>query len=365
MAKFCSKCGCPIKKEGAAFCTECGAKLPLMEATKPAPAVSPAPAQAPAGTNAHTSPAAPVSPTAVPGKPEKQKKTKGKKSKIIIPIAIIVILLLLIGSFIFCLLNGYFGLDSLKEKIFPDKESSISISMSKKDDKKSDKNKDDKEDADEDEDEDEDEVKPSSEEASEPEESNAPEEEDEPAAEEPKSEKNPENKPSVSEKPAELPFVDVEGHWAENAVRFAYENKLFSGVSETQFQPGMNMTRYMLMTVLARLDGVDTSGGEYWYTKGMEWTIENGISDGSNGGADITREQMITMLWRYAGKPGGSYDFSAYEDEGSISPWAKDALCWAVSEGLMKGRSDTVLAPGGTATRAEVATILMRYSELN
>ncbi len=159
-------------------------------------------------------------------------------------------------------------------------------------------------------------------------------------------------------------FIDVhEDDWFAASVDYAFGKGLMNGVSDTEFAPNTCMTRAMLMTVLARMAGVDTSTGENWYDAGMEWAMENGISDGSNPEANITREQLVTMLWRYAGSPEAEADLSAYTDEGDVSDWAKAAMQWAISIGLIKGRTETSIAPAGTATRAEVATILMRYSE--
>ena len=106
-----------------------------------------------------------------------------------------------------------------------------------------------------------------------------------------------------------------------------------------------------------------TEGGTNWYDKGMSWAKANGVSDGSNPGGSITREQLVTMLWRYAGEPKATAKLSAYPDAAKVSDYAADALSWAVETGLIRGL-DGNLAPQGTATRAQVATVLMRYWEL-
>lgn len=123
------------------------------------------------------------------------------------------------------------------------------------------------------------------------------------------------------------------------------------------------MTRAMLMTVLARFDGQDTTGGAVWYEKAMEWARENGISDGSDPDGSITREQLATMLWRYAGSPTGGGSLSSFGDSASVSAYALEAVRWAVGEGLISGTDAGLLAPQGSATRAQVATILMRFVE--
>lgn len=159
-------------------------------------------------------------------------------------------------------------------------------------------------------------------------------------------------------------FTDTRGHWAEDAIDFATAHELFAGTSDTTFTPDSPMTRAMLMTVLARFDGQDTTGGAVWYEKAMAWARENGISDGSNPNGSITREQLATMLWRYAGSPAG--DGSAigrFTDSGKVSSYAVEAMNWAVGTGLIGGMGDGTLAPQGSATRAQVATILMRFVE--
>ncbi len=116
------------------------------------------------------------------------------------------------------------------------------------------------------------------------------------------------------------------------------------------------------MTVLARFDGQNTTGGSVWYEKGMEWAKENGVSDGTDPDGSITREQLATMLWRYAGSPAAEAGFlSRFADAASVSGYAADAMRWAVSTGLIGGMGDGTLAPRGNATRAQVATILMRF----
>lgn len=160
-------------------------------------------------------------------------------------------------------------------------------------------------------------------------------------------------------------FSDTNGHWAENAIDFATAHEMFAGTSETTFSPDDTMTRAMLMTVLARFDGEDTAGGSVWYEKGMAWAVANGVSDGSYPEDSISREQLVTMLWRYAGSPTVSgMALSEFSDHDSVSGYAADAMRWAVSEGLIVGVEHDVLAPRSTATRAQVATILMRFVEM-
>ena len=159
-------------------------------------------------------------------------------------------------------------------------------------------------------------------------------------------------------------FSDTNGHWAENAIDFATAHEMFAGTSETTFSPDDTMTRAMLMTVLARFDGEDTAGGSLWYEKGMAWAVANGVSDGSDPEASISREQLAAMLWRYAGSPVVEDGIDSFNDAGKVSGYAADAMRWAVSEGLIVGVEHDVLAPQSTATRAQVATILMRFVEM-
>ena len=158
-------------------------------------------------------------------------------------------------------------------------------------------------------------------------------------------------------------FTDTQGHWAEASIDFATSHELFSGTSATTFTPDSAMTRAMLMTVLARFDGEDTTGGSVWYEKSMTWAKENGISDGSYPNGNITREQLATMLWRYAGSPAGDGALSSFKDSASVNSYAVEALRWAVDEGLIFGTGTGMLAPQSNATRAQVATILKRFVE--
>ena len=158
-------------------------------------------------------------------------------------------------------------------------------------------------------------------------------------------------------------LADVTDHWAYNAVRFAIQEGLLKGISETRFDPEGTATRGMLCTVLARLDGQDTTPkeGQNWMQPGLAWAVENGISDGSDPEAPITRQQLATMLWRYEGKPEGQGSLAGYTDSASISDWATEAMEWAVGQGIFKGNGAGALNPEGKATRAEIAQVLMNY----
>ena len=135
--------------------------------------------------------------------------------------------------------------------------------------------------------------------------------------------------------------------------------------SSNAFSPNANTTRGMIVTILARVEGVNTSGTP-WYAAGQKWAMDNGISDGTNMVGEVTREQLATILYRYAKQKG--YDVSksaaltAFADADKVSGYASEAMQWAVAEGLLQG-SNGKLDPQGSATRAQVATILMRFME--
>ena len=162
-------------------------------------------------------------------------------------------------------------------------------------------------------------------------------------------------------------FRDVSrSDWYYNSVQYALENGLMNGTSDWAFSPNAATTRGMIVTILARLDGVNTSGNP-WYAAGRTWAMNAGVSDGTNIEGKITREQLAAMLYRYAKAKGydvsASADISGYADASSVSGWAKEAMQWAVGAGLINGRTATTLAPQGSATRAEVAAILMRFAQ--
>lgn len=160
-------------------------------------------------------------------------------------------------------------------------------------------------------------------------------------------------------------FKDVpQNSWFAGAVQYVTSSSLMNGTSTTAFSPSANMSRGMLMTVLARYAGASTEGGTVWYEKGMNWAKNKGISDGSAPNANITREQLAAMLYRYAGEPDGAADLSAYADAGSVSAYAEKAVQWCVKNGILIGKTSSTLAPKATATRAECAAMLQRLASL-
>ena len=172
------------------------------------------------------------------------------------------------------------------------------------------------------------------------------------------------NLPDVDpeEKP-ELPFYDVdENDWFYDAVYYIWDKGLMDGVEEHIFAPNDTLTRAMVWTIIARAEGVDTDGGATWYAKAQEWVTAMGISDGTEPNAPITREQLVTMLWRLAGEPALGSGINA-PDAGSVSSWAQQAMSWAVYIGLIEGDENGAVTPAATATRAQAAAIFMRYLE--
>lgn len=177
-------------------------------------------------------------------------------------------------------------------------------------------------------------------------------------------------------------FTDIEpvNHWATEAVEFVAARELFNGTGDGKFTPGGDMTRGMLVTVLYRLNyEPETAGGDFadvsasaYYADAVAWAEDAGVVDGYGNGSfgpndNVTREQIVTILYRYAEKngylSGHAGALTGYADADKVSGYAKDAMSWAIGTGLVRGVDDTHLAPANNATRAEVATILMRFCE--
>ena len=166
-------------------------------------------------------------------------------------------------------------------------------------------------------------------------------------------------------KPSKNGFDDVaSSDWFADAVKYVADKGLMNGTDDNQFSPNATTTRAMLMTVLARYAGEDTTGGATWYEKGMAWAKAKGVSDGTNPNANITREQLVTMMYRYAGSPKADGKLDSFSDSASVSSYAENAMQWAVANGIVNG-SNGKLNPQNNATRAEVAAILMRFCEMS
>ena len=177
-----------------------------------------------------------------------------------------------------------------------------------------------------------------------------------------------------------LPFVDVNsGTWYYDAVSFVYNKGIMNGVTSTTFEPNSTITRGMVVTMLWRMAGEPyVSGGSFsdvasgrYYSTAVAWAAKNGIVDGYSSTVfgvndPVTREQFATILYRYAKYMGYSTTGSSltgYYDANSVSSWARDAMGWAVRNGIITGSGNSRLNPTGTASRAEVAQMFMSFYE--
>lgn len=191
-----------------------------------------------------------------------------------------------------------------------------------------------------------------------------------------------EDKPE--DKPAKKSFKDVPGHWGEDAISFMVEKGLMNGISEDEFAPDGTLTRAMLVTILYRAAGQPAVNkgipfgdvvADSYYADAVNWAQQNGIVSGITENEfapdeNITREQIATILYRFAKAMG--YDVSvgedtnilSYTDAEEISEYAVEAMCYAVGSGLLKGKTESTLNPGDNATRAELATIIQRFLKM-
>lgn len=180
-----------------------------------------------------------------------------------------------------------------------------------------------------------------------------------------------------------LPFSDVAGSsWYADAVSYVCENSLMTGTGADTFQPAAATNRAMLVTILHRIDGEPESAsksgfydvsGSSWYSDPVDWAAGSGIVTGYDGnvfrpGKSVTRQEMVTILYRYAQYSNRNVtikgSLSAYSDYDEIQNYALRAMSWAAGNNIITGKSGARLDPGGTATRAEIAAIIMRYCKL-
>ena len=160
-----------------------------------------------------------------------------------------------------------------------------------------------------------------------------------------------------------FPFDDVRSNqWFYDAVYYVWANDLMEGVDYDEFNPNGTMTRAMFWAVLGRIDG-ETITGSDWADEARDWAMSEGVSDGTDPNGLVTREQMVTMLWRYAGERDGSGNLSRYTDGDKVAQYATEAMRWALGNGIIEGITATTLEPQATATRAQCAAIFMRYYE--
>ena len=176
-----------------------------------------------------------------------------------------------------------------------------------------------------------------------------------------------------------LPFSDVkETDWFYEGVKYVFEKNMVKGITETVYAPDNTLTRATLVTLLYRMENqpqapantfADVLSGA-WYESAVAWASANGVVLGVGEGlfapdADITREQIAVILYKYTKLKGGDVsktaDLTAFTDAADVSDWAKDALSWAVAEGLIQGMGENTVAPTATANRAQIAAILTRY----
>ena len=173
------------------------------------------------------------------------------------------------------------------------------------------------------------------------------------------------NRITIVNEPADTLYNDVTtSNWYYEAVEYVTENGIMQGVGGGNFDPKGTTTRGAFMTMLARYAGVDTSGSSPWYQAGMDWAVEEGVSDGSNPYGGVTRVQVVAMMWRFLGAHEYEADLSRFSDVDEIPGWsgAREAIEWAVDAGVMQG-SDGQLNPNGIATRAEIAQLMMKFCE--
>ena len=188
---------------------------------------------------------------------------------------------------------------------------------------------------------------------------------------------------AVEPEPEGLPFTDVtSGDWFYDAVAYVYDKGMMEGTTDTTFAPAMNLTRSMIAQVLYNLEerpeapgaaGFPDVAADAWYADAVNWAAARGIVKGYDTGAfgpedSVTREQLAAILYRYAQAKGydttqGGMTVREFSDSASISDWAQEAMAWAVNAQVLSGKGNGVLDPQGTATRAEVAQMLMNFGE--
>jgi len=180
------------------------------------------------------------------------------------------------------------------------------------------------------------------------------------------------------------PFTDLDKSlWYHDGIHWALENGVMKGVGNNLFNPNGTTSRAMIVTMLHRMEGEpksdyamtfkDVEDGK-WYTEAIRWAAENGIVEGYTKEKfgptdDLTREQLATILYRYAKLKGqgftGMWAFPLnFDDASDVSGWANEAMCWMTMNGVIQGTGDNKLSPKGNATRAQVATMLMRYTSI-
>lgn len=157
-------------------------------------------------------------------------------------------------------------------------------------------------------------------------------------------------------------FADADGHWAKEAIDFSAVRELTRGMSEDCFDPERPATRAMVFTLLARLEGVSLPPSQSdWYDSAVTWAVDRGLTDGTRPQEPVKREELVTLLWRWAGQPEARSELEGFTDLWSVSAYAREPLAWAVENGIFTGRADASIDPAAGATRAETAVTLRRF----
>lgn len=180
-------------------------------------------------------------------------------------------------------------------------------------------------------------------------------------------------------------YADATGHWAEQEITEILDKGWMDGMTRSQFKPDTPVTRATLVTALYRMSGspepkdfelVPAANAAFTdlpddaeVSRAINWAADNGIVTGYNNqfrpDDSLTRQELAAIFWRYAGWQGydnrSSGSLSAFSDRGEVAGWAKTAVSWAIEQNLLSGMGDGTLAPEGTATRAQLAAILLRY----
>ena len=159
-------------------------------------------------------------------------------------------------------------------------------------------------------------------------------------------------------------FDDVtEEDWENDAVNFASARGLVNGVGNDSFDLDGTTTRAHVVTLLARMAGVDTTPdeGEEWYEKGHKWAVENGITYEGSMSVAVSRQSMFTMIWRMLGCPASDHDIGHFTDTDGLTQYTQEAARWAVEIGLIQGNGDGTMDPTGTVTRGQLAQFMMNF----
>lgn len=154
-----------------------------------------------------------------------------------------------------------------------------------------------------------------------------------------------------------------DGYWAGSEIAWASANGIMNGVGGNMFNPGAQVNRQQTWMVLGRLAGASPAD----MAAARDWAVANGVSDGTKPTNPLSRQQLVALLYRYAQLKGialeGAADLSAYPDQGAVANYAKEPMAWAVANGIVAGTSDGCLNPEGTASRAQFAVIMYRFSQ--